>query len=116
MARCTVALNKGLTNCGTGQATVRIMTATTRVMDLRITCIGQRWRIVMTVSTGRRGYLDQGIMIRRNRRMRVLPGVCMTRLTVAAGCKGLAYGRADQSTGAKRMTVGTVSNMRCRID
>ena len=38
---------------------VTIMTGSTSVMDLRITCIGQRWWITMTGSTVARIYLHQ---------------------------------------------------------
>ena len=55
-------------------------------------------------------------MIRRDRRMRGLPTGSMTRLTVTAGCKGLACCGADQSTGTKRMTVGAVCLMCRRIN
>ena len=81
-------------------------------MDLRITCIGQRWRCAMTACTICRSYLHQSRMARCiGRVMQGLPTSAVTRLATAAGRKGLAERKADQVAGA----VMTLSATRMRI-
>ena len=71
------------------QRTVCLMTAGAIIMNLRITCIGQRWWITVAVSTIRCCYLNQTRMIRLNSCMCCLPTKRMTRLTVTARGKAL---------------------------
>ena len=97
------------------QGTVTRMTVGTGVMRHRISAY-QRWWITMTAGAIRSCYLHQGCMIWLNRSMRGLPTRGMTRLAVAANCKGFADRIADQSTGAGVMAVGAVSQMCGCID
>ena len=90
------------------------MTAGTRVMDLAIRKIDQRWRITVAVSArsragspGRTGRVHYILMVIWCCRMDRLPGVRMTRRTVAARTEGFgirAQGRRKH-TGRRVMTV-----------
>ena len=91
------------------------MTAGTRVMDLAIRRIDQRWRITMAViarscagSPGRTGRVHYILMVIWCCRMDRLPGVRMTRRTVAAASEGKGIGVVSryQGAGGGIMTAG----------
>ena len=101
---------------GRYQGTVGVMTGCTCIMDLGITCIGQRRRIRVASCTIRRSYLHQGRMIRRYRCMGGLPTVIMTGPAVAASGEGLTHCRALETAVGTAVAVGAVSNVRRCID
>jgi hypothetical protein len=111
VAACTKGLAVGAVR--RDPAAVRIMTGSTGVM--RIRCTADQ-RITMTACTTRGCHLNQARMIRRCRRMRVLPRIRMARRTVAARRKGLACCGTLQRAVACAVAVGAVSKVRRGID
>ena len=115
--RTVAAGRKGLRISAVRRYTAAVcsMTGSTRIVRIRC-CADQR--IIMTARTTRCSHLHQARMIRRYRRMRVLPRIRMTRRTVAACCKGLRVGAvgSHQGTVARVMAIRTICKMRCGID
>ena len=82
--RAGTASDEVLTNCAADQGTGgRIVTATTCVMNFRITIICQRWRITVTASTGGSCDCYQRIVDRSVGRVSRFPGVGVTAAAIS---------------------------------